>query len=134
MELEVKVININEGRNEEIVSRCRMLYEYGVLMARIRFYKNEQNSLEEAVEKAVIFCEKHGILKEYLEIHGSEVLNMILTEWNTEDAIAFAREEGREEGSEDERLMIVRNLLAKGLTPEFISETTGLSMDEIKKL
>ena len=26
---------------------------------------------------------------------------MILTEWNTEDAIAFAREEGREDGLEE---------------------------------
>ena len=43
---------------------------------------------------------RHGILKDYLKVHGSEVLNMIL-EWNTEDAIAFARNEGREEGKEE---------------------------------
>jgi len=29
---------------------------------------------------------------------------------------------------------IARNLLAKGLTPELIHETTGLSLDEIAKL
>ncbi|MCL2762883.1 MAG: hypothetical protein FWD36_06745 [Treponema sp.] len=28
---------------------------------------------------------------------------MLLTEWNTEDAIAYAREEGREEGFEEGR-------------------------------
>ena len=96
------------------------------------------------------YCQRRDILKEYLEIHGPEVLNMILTEWNTEDAIAFAREEGREdgfaEGKEDglvegklegrteEKLEIARNLLAKGSTPEFVQEVTGLSPDEIAKL
>ena len=71
---------------------------------------------------------------------------MILTEWNTEDAIAFAREEGREdgfaEGKEDglaegrteEKYEIARSLLAEGMQLEFIQKVTGLSQDEIVKL
>ena len=75
---------------------------------------------------------------------------MILTEWNTEDAIAFAREEGKEdglaegklegriegriEGRTEEKYEIARNLLAKGSTPEFVQEVTRLSQDEIAKL
>ena len=66
---------------------------------------------------------------------------MILEEWNTEDAIAFAREEGREEGREDgievgiergreDGIEIglekgreeVMELLAQGLTVEEIKE------------
>ena len=67
---------------------------------------------------------------------------MILTEWNTEDAIAFAREEGREEGlenglergREDEKRTIARNLLAEGSTPDFVQKITGFSLEEIDKL
>ena len=70
---------------------------------------------------------------------------MILTEWNTEDAIAFDKEEGRGEGREEglekgreegreEKRTIARNLLAKGSTLEFVSEITGLSLEEIGKL
>ena len=40
---------------------------------------------------------------------------MILNEWNTEDAIAFAREEGREDGLEE-----VFKLLEQGLSLEEI--------------
>ena len=54
---------------------------------------------------------------------------MILTEWNTEDAIAFAREEGREE-----KRTIARNLLVESSTPEFVQKITGFSLDEIEKL
>jgi len=150
LDLEVKVININEGRNIEIVNRCRKLFEYSAFIGKVRYFLSEFGNLEEAIKEAVKYCEKHDILKEFLEIHGSEVLNMILEEWNTEDAIAYAREEGREdgieqglaigiekgrdEGREEEKHEIARNLLVKGSTHEFIQEITGLSVDEIERL
>jgi len=120
LELEVKVLNINEGRNVAIVNRCRKLAEYSAFMARIYDYWKETGDFEEAIKKAIKYCEKHDILKGYLQIHGSEVLNMILTEWNTEDAIAFAREEGREDG------------LEKGREEIFKLLELGLSLEEIK--
>ena len=60
---------------------------------------------------------------------------MILTEWNTEDAIAFAREEGREtgheegreEGREERNLEIARKMKEAGISPEIIFQTTGLN-------
>ena len=52
---------------------------------------------------------------------------MILEEWNTDDAIAFAREEGREDGLEEGRaegredgIEIVLELMDQGLTSEEI--------------
>ena len=53
----------------------------------------------------------------------------IIAEWKEE-----ARSEGLAEGRVDEKLQIARNLLAKGSSPEFVHEITGLSMDEIGKL
>jgi len=129
LELEVKVININKGRNEAIVNRCKKLAEYSEFIARIRTFSGEFGNKDEAIKKAVIYCQKHGILNEFLEIHGSEVLNMI-TEWNTEDAIAFAHEEGREEGLE----IAARNALAKGLPIDVIHDITGLDLEAIKQL
>ena len=62
---------------------------------------------------------------------------MILTEWNTEDAIAFAREEGRTEGHvqgckqgrSEEKLEIARNLKAAGVSTDIIFQTTGLNIE-----
>ncbi|MDR1389329.1 MAG: hypothetical protein LBJ31_05070, partial [Treponema sp.] len=42
-----------------------------------------------------------NILKEFLEEHSSEVINMLLTEWNWDDALAVREEEGRQEGREE---------------------------------
>ena len=59
---------------------------------------------------------------------------MLITEWNWDDAKEVWQEEAREEGRTGEKLEIARNLLVKGSTPEFVSEITGLSLEEIAKL
>ena len=68
--------------------------------------------------------QKHDILKEFLETHSTEVINMLYTEWNWDDAKEVwceeAREEGIAQGRNEKALSIARNALAKGLTPEFI--------------
>ena len=138
LELEVKVLNINEGKNSEIVNRCKSLAEYSAFIAKIHTFWKEFGSLEKGIKEAVKYCSKHGIMNRFLEIHGSEVLNMILEEWNTEDAIAFAREEGREDGLEEGLYeashTIAKNLLAEGSTPEFVHKITGLDIKVIKTL
>jgi len=81
-------------------------------------------------------------------------MSFLFQEWNWDDALAVRYEEGhedgleegreegleqgleqgREEGREERDFAIARNLLAKGLTPEFVHEITGLSLEEIEKL
>jgi hypothetical protein len=67
-----------------------------------------------------------------------EVINMLLTEWKLEDALAVRgeeeREEGRKEGREEGKTEIARNALAKGFSPDVISNITGLDIAVIKTL
>ena len=150
LELVVRVININEGINKDIAARCKKLSEYSVFVAKERAFEKELGSREEALKEAVKYCEKHDILREFLKLHAGEVLNMLYTEWNWDDAFAVAREEAREEGMEKgmekgiekgmekgrvtEKLEIAQNLLAKGSTPKFVHDITGLDMETIISL
>ena len=71
---------------------------------------------------------------------------MLYTEFKLDDALAVRYEEGCEEGRAeglakgitegraDEKLQIARNLLAKGSTPEFVHEITGLDLETIANL
>jgi hypothetical protein len=63
---------------------------------------------------------------------------MLFTEWNLDDAIAVRYEEGLEDGFEkgiaEGKLEIARNLLAKGMTPEFVHDITGLDLETIAAL
>jgi predicted transposase/invertase (TIGR01784 family) len=154
LELVVKVVNINEGRNGAIAKRCKKLAEYSAFVAKARAFLDKLGSREEAVKEAVKYCQKHGILKKFLKLHAAEVLGMLFTEWNLEDAIAVRYEEGLEDGLErgmivgraegleegitegriDEKLEIARNLLAEGSTPEFVQKITGLDFETIARL
>jgi hypothetical protein len=130
LELEVKVININEGRNEGIAKRCRTLAEYRAFVGKVREYEREGGGREEAMKRAVRYCRDRDILKEFLEKNGSEVMNMLITEWKMEDALVVRYEEGKEEGREE----IARNALAKGIPVELIQAITGLDIEVIKNL
>jgi len=63
---------------------------------------------------------------------------MIFGEYDREMDIAVnrreAKEEGREEGMEEEKLVIAKNLLSEGSTPEFVHRITGLSLETIAQL
>ncbi|MCL2706318.1 MAG: Rpn family recombination-promoting nuclease/putative transposase [Spirochaetaceae bacterium] len=100
-DLEVRIININEGRNAEIVKRCSKLREYSALVAKINEYKEETGNLDIAIEKAIKYCHKYDILKEYLEKYASEVLNMLYTEFNIDVAKEVWQEEAREKAHEE---------------------------------
>ena len=128
------MININEGRNDKIVKGCKEFHEYSMFVAKARNFLSILGNQEEAIKETVIYCQRHGILRQFLEIHGSEVLNMLLTEWNMDDAKVVWQEEAREEGREKEKLEIARNLLTKGSTPEFIQEITGLDLETIQNI
>jgi len=138
LELVVKVININQGRNEDIVKRCKTLNGYCAFIGKVREYENVGYSLEEAIRKAVIYCRDHEILKEFLEANASEVMNMLITEWNWDDAKQVWYEEGLEEGLEKGlekgREETARNALAEGASIEFVQKITGLDIETLKNL
>ena len=58
---------------------------------------------EEPYKKAIKECIEKGILADYLMRKGSEVVNMLLDEYDYETDIEVQREEAREEGREEGR-------------------------------
>lgn len=125
LEAEIIVYNINKGINPEIEARSPTLSGYAELIAKAR--NNEAAGLDKdtAVKQAVSFCIEHGILAGFLEEHGSEVKNMLLTEWNWDDALQVRWQEGiekgREKGREEERNWIM-SLLAQGKSADELKQ------------
>jgi len=80
--------------------------------------------------------------RDFLRKHGSEVLNMLYAEYDPEVEMRVVREEaleegeeiGMEKGMEKEKLIIAKNLLAEGSTPEFVHRITGLPLEKIEEL
>jgi hypothetical protein len=127
LELKVKVININNGHNKDLVRRCERLNGYSVFISKAREFEVALKDREGAVKAAVKYCISHGVLKDFLEQHSSEVLNMLFTEWNWDDALAVRYEEGREEGGEE----IIRNLLSYGMSPGEVAAALKVPVEKV---
>lgn len=71
LELKVTILNVNYGRNSELMEQCRTLREYSQYVATVRKYKTELGSLDKAVKAAINFCIKEGILSDFLRKNRS---------------------------------------------------------------
>lgn len=56
--------------------------------------------LNDALTEAVKYCIRADILTDFMKTKGSEVVNMLMTEFNIDDAKMVWREEGIAEGEE----------------------------------
>jgi len=129
LELEVRIININKGKNEEIARKCQTLYQYSAFISKVREHLKKGLSLKEAIRKTVQYCRKYDILKELMEKHAKEIMSMLTTEWNWETAKEVWQEEAREKGLE-EGLEKGREEGREEILKLF---EQGLSVDEIKE-
>ncbi len=100
VELEVKVININLPAGHKLLKECRPMYEYSWFIQRIKEYLGAGWVRGEAIKRAVRDCKVEGVLTEFIRNHGSEVVNMLYTQWNYDDAVEVEREEAYEDGRE----------------------------------
>ena len=138
LELVVKVVNINQGKNGALAQKCETLAGYSVFTAKVREFEKELGDRTEAMRQAVKYCRDNDILKKFLEENATEVISMLLTEWNMDDALAVrfeeGMEEGREKGREEGMEKVARNALAEGLSPDVIRTITGLDTETIMTL
>lgn len=134
----VEVYNVNYTDNavvqSALIERSQSLKEYSQFIYQLQQGKRKGQPLEEALCNAMDYCIENDIMRGFLETHGSEVRNMLYTEWNMEEACRIACEEGcmegRIEGEKRERLKNIR-LLKDVLSPEVIAEKFGLSLSEV---
>jgi hypothetical protein len=100
LDLTVTIYNINKGRNQELLSRSKSLAGYVEFVARVRENKKPNVPLNDAISKAIRRCVRDGILADFLREHGAEVMNMLLTEWNWDEAKEVWQEEAMEKAWE----------------------------------
>ncbi len=105
----VRMININYGRNRELLENCKPLKEYSWFVEKVRDNNRpdkEGNRLgiEKAINKAIDEMPDDFEIKQYLVANKAEVVHMCLTEYDEKKTMEQFKEEGREEGREEERV------------------------------
>ncbi|MCR4762793.1 MAG: hypothetical protein K5696_04615 [Lachnospiraceae bacterium] len=89
------MLNINAGKNRELMEKCPELKGYATLIQYIREYKRQGYSDDQAVDMAVERCIKEGYLADYLQKLRREAKRMLLTEFDEEGWEWAVREDGK---------------------------------------
>lgn len=145
LEMEILMLNVNQGHNPELMEACHTLWEYAEYTGRVRKYAKDQ-PIAEAVERAIIECIREGVLKEFLEKNRREAKNVSIYEYDQEKHIRQEREEaweaGREagekagvrKGEENKLKNQIQKKLAKGKSVSEIAEALEEEEDTIQRL
>lgn len=141
LELTIRMLNINHGRNSWLMACCRRLDEYSYFVDRIREYRKCGFSTDDAIDSAAVYCIDHGIMDDILLPFRAEVKKMLLTEYNERKYMKMFRkearkeglEEGRQEGRQEGQRYLLATMLQNGAPEELLSEWAGIPLSEIRK-
>lgn len=144
LELKVIMLNLNTGNNRKLLESCRTLKEYMQYVERVRSYVRQQDmTLETAVERAVDECIKENILADFLRRNRAEAIYMSIFEYDEEKELALIRKDeynagvkaGKREGiKEGMKGAAVRMLTAGTYSIEEIASISGLPVETVGML
>lgn len=150
LELQVLVLNINQGNNNELKEKCRTLQEYMLYIEKIRYYINiEHKSLQDAVEIAIEECIQENILAAFLRENKTEAIAVSIFEYDAEKEMRLfrkaerevGREEGREIGREEALTILIATLKNLSLPLDTIYHTItthdiyqNVTLETVKKI
>ena len=105
IEVKVRMINVNYGRNTKILEACKPLKEYAWIVDKIR---NSKGEIENVIDNAITELPDDFEIKPYLMAHRAEVKGMLLTEYNEAATMEMFKEDGRKEGILQTLIRLVR--------------------------
>ena len=102
IEVRVRMLNVNYGKNQSFLDSCQPLKEYSWLTAEIKknIAETKEDDMSSAIDRAITAMPEGFVLKPFLEAHRAEVKGMLLTEYNEAETMELFREDGRKEGIE----------------------------------
>lgn len=100
LECRALMLNINRGRNQDLMKKCRRLWEYSEFVSEVNDHLSKGYSLKKAVTLAMDVCIERGVLADILEKSRAEVMSMLLTEYDEKRHMKSIYEEGYEEGEQ----------------------------------
>lgn len=98
VEVKVRMINVNYGKNQGLMDACKPLSEYSWFISEIRDNQKDDHKLEDAVSMALNKMPHDFTIRSFLMLHKQEVQGMLDTEYNETEVMELFKEEGKAEG------------------------------------
>ena len=92
------VLNINYGHNKKLLSNCKTLSEYAILIKTINEYKQKYDDIRDAMENAIDYCINHNVVREFLLERKAEAMHTLLTEYDEQKTMEYLRQDAYGDG------------------------------------
>ena len=149
--------NINDSKNTEILKKCETLRQYSRFVEIMRSYQHIDQLTNAVMVKIMEQCRQEGVLTDFLEKYGTEIVEMLFKELTHEEDLEISRLDGYDAGLKEgekagfakgeqsglargleqaaqEKREIAKSMKVKGLETAVIAEITGLPPEEVEKL
>lgn len=100
LECRCRILNINRGHNGELLKRCHRLWEYSEFVSEVNEQLRADKTREEAIQLAMDYCIKKNILRDILVKQKTEVLHILLTEFDEKKYKRTVYLDGYEDGEQ----------------------------------
>ena len=131
LECRAIMLNINYGKNHELMEKCRRLEEYAIFIAMVRKYAaDERIDLGDAITLAIDECIEKEILSDILREERAEVFMYILESFDKELYEKDLKADAYEEGKMDNLRANVQNVMKNlNVSAEKACEIIGVSLE-----
>ena len=154
LEVKVLVVNINKGKNTELMEECAPLREYTACIETVREEKRKGKSTREGIVYMLNTMQKTDSIYAKIQLRRAEVETMLETEFDIKEYGEILKNEGKEEGLKEGKeigkqegleegqkigeqkkaVVTCKKMLEDHLPVEIIQKYTSLSEEEIQKI
>ena len=92
VETTVHMVNINYGKNDDLMEKCEPLKEYAWLVKEIRKRRKDGKSMDEAVDGALKEMPKEFVIKPIIDASKGAVREMCIEDFTMEEELELMRE------------------------------------------
>ena len=110
------ILNINYGHNKKLLSNCKTLSDYGILIKTINDYKQKYNDINAAIENVIDYCIEHDVLKDFLLERKTEAMHTLLTEYDEKKTMEYLRQDAYDDGVTEGEMKLMVSLICKKLS------------------
>jgi hypothetical protein len=129
LELICTVYNINKGKNQNLLEKCKVLREYMYFVDEVRKNIASGIPLEQAISNSIEECIRQHILEEFLRSRKMEVMKAMTLDYTWERREELIRKEEREDG----RLEGRKEGISQGISQGINRGTSYKLMEQICK-
>jgi hypothetical protein len=120
LELICTVYNINKGKNQNLLQKCKVLREYMYFVDEVRKNIASGMELEQAIPDAIEECIRQHVLEEFLRSRKMEVMKAMTLDYTWERREELIRKEEWEDGRLEGRKEGISQGISRGTSYKLI--------------